>query len=152
MDVKEILPPEWKITSVHLYGGRSSRAKALLWAEPDTPLIPINRMGVIKGRHIPMELGLNLIREIIDAQTMETLKTVARRLYLYDYEFITYTIPTDPPIELIVLKTTDNRLIINAVEHPFLKTKKTAFYTSLPITKRMLIYIITPNLYHGKQL
>jgi len=150
MDIS-ILPPEWKITSVHLVGKRTKRWKAILYAEPDTPLIPINRMTIVRGRYIPAELGFKLIQEIMNAKTIDTLKHIARRLYLYDYQFITYTIPADPPIELIVLQS-DNRLIINAVDYPQTGTKKLAFYTSFVITQRMLVFIITPNLYYGKSL
>jgi len=138
---------QYKITAINCLGEIGARGKGRISLLPDTPLIPIDRVKYpVKIRPIPNNEGLELLAQVINAKSWDDIKTVIRRLYMYGYDFITYTVQTPrAPMELVILKTPDQRLIINAVDYARTK-ERVVYYTSFIITQRMLILLIAGNL------
>jgi len=134
------------ITSINLIGERGGRGKGIIYATINSPLIPINRLEYPEFiSKIPRNEGWKLLRRVLEANTWESFKPIIQRLEQSYFRFHTYTIPTKPPIELILLER-GSKFIINAVEYGKTNTRL-MLYTSFNITQRTLALIIAGNLF-----
>jgi len=146
MNIKDILPPEYKITAINNTGVDTIRGKGRIFLMPDTPLKPLTSLMDVEIRPIPRKVGTRLIFKTLTANSWKDLKAVIRLLYILGYDFTTYTIQTlRNPIELVILKTPDGKMFINAVKQSQ-TPKRLVYYTSFPTTQLMLSLVIASNI------
>jgi len=147
MKVKELPGLEqYGITAVSRIGETGRRGKGIIYATRNAPIIPLNRWEYPEFvNKLPRNTGWQLIQKIYDATEFKDLMPIIKHLEQFRFKFHIHSIPTTPPIELILFPK-GSRFIINAVEYGRAQNR-ILLYSSFRTTQRMLILLIAGNIF-----
>jgi len=137
---------KYGITSVSLVGKTNGKGKGIIYATTDAPVIPLNRWEYPEFiSKIPRTEGWKLLQKVFMARDSEDIKPIIQRLEKSHFEFHIYTVPTTPPIELVLWRK-GSKFIINAVEYGR-SHSRLMLYTSFRMTQQMLVLAIAGNIF-----